>query len=130
MGELLDEAVATVEQLRVLTREAHAALKDAKRARRDLDAAVKAARDAATAAARTAIGEVVEAEVARALAELGEETRTAMDESVAKIQAEFDRIANLFLTGHRDGRGEHILNVAERRYGLPETPRAEGTSGG
>lgn len=120
----LDKAVRVVEELSALLPEARGVLGDIARERRALEQLLADARDGVTAAAAAKVDEVVEAEVARAVSELGEETRKAMDKSVDKVFAEFDRLANLIMTGDDRGRGEHLLDlVAQARARETPTPK-------
>lgn len=113
MPDLIDRLGAAAMECREL-------LADVRSATRDLREAVKESRKErerlATAVKDAAAAEIDQA-VAAGLEELGETTRKAMDDSVAKVGAEFDKLARLFLTGHEKGRpdagGLNLRELAE-----------------
>ena len=57
----------------------------------------------------TAIGNAVHTQ----LEEMGKATRQAMDDSVAKVQKEFDKLTNIMMTGNTRGRTSDGFNIAE-----------------
>lgn len=74
------------EELRALIREAN-------EAKADLKALTKEVRELVS----TSMGEVMTAELKRILNEMGVATRIAMDQAVAKVGKEFDKLERLFL---------------------------------
>lgn len=104
------------EELRELIREAHGLLKDLRAERRAIEQLV----DGIPAKVNNQIRDVV----AKGLKDLGEQTKRAMDASVAKVAREFDRLEAV-LTG---------TDPAARRKGkrpledvIREHPDAKGT---
>jgi len=91
----------TAEELRELIREGHALLKDMRAERR----AIEQLLDGIPARVDARIEERVKA----GLEELGEQTKAAMDASVAKVGREFDRLEAILLG----------TDPASRRQGKP-----------
>jgi hypothetical protein len=76
--------MAEVEEMRQLVREAHELLKDMRLERREIEQLLDGI--------PYKVDERIEAQLTRGLEKLGEETRLAMDRSVAKVGREFDRL--------------------------------------
>jgi hypothetical protein len=111
--------VTELEELREATREAHAAIKDLRAAAKE---ARTAAADARTAA-QTEVRKILEAAAVREIGKLGQATEAAIARSVAKVSAEFDRLAATY-TGTdphsiRAGKAslEELANRAKARRG-------------
>jgi len=106
-----------VAALRQATREAHEALKDLRAERRAVEQLVAGIEGRV----QRAVTDLMKAQVAEQVATLGEATRRAMDESVAKVGREFDRLAAIYL-GHGDeDRGtldEQTRRAVSHRAGL------------
>lgn len=92
----------TADELRELIREAHGAT-------RDLRAAIRDAR----AVAPAIVSEHLDAEVKRAVDKLGETTEKAMDASVAKVNREFDRLADILMGRTGPDRKRRALQIPE-----------------
>lgn len=93
MSDQTTKAEAAADQLRAETRIAHEALKDLRALIREGNELV----DRITAAAEVAVDERVVPVVTAKLEELGAQTRKAMDESVAKVGTEFERLERILL---------------------------------
>ena len=102
---------AEIEALRAATREAHEALKDLRTERR----AVQQLVDGIEGRVQRAVAALIETQVTEQLAALGKVTRKAMDDSVAKVHREFDRLERIF-TG-RDNSHEPLEDLILRRQG-------------
>ncbi|MFE6282452.1 hypothetical protein [Streptomyces sp. NPDC057877] len=119
-------------------------IRDARGTLKDLSYEIKTARDLADSLrklvselATTEVREVLEAEVARQLTALGEQTQQQMGKATSKVIAEFDKLRDLLLGQDRvaDGREERsipellqdpvILARAQRaaRHNAAEAPR-------
>lgn len=85
------------EDLRTLLREGHELL-------RDLRATVKEARPLAERLVEDVMQERLAAEVQRGLDEYATTIRDAMDKAVAKVGAEFERLAAIYLEGSKGRR--------------------------
>lgn len=99
------------DQLQEEIREARGTLKDLRyeiKTARDL---VEATRQLAAELAETQVRDLLEKEVTRQLAALGEQTSEQMRKSVAKVIAEFDKLRDLLLGRDRvaDGREERSI---------------------
>lgn len=92
------------EELRTQTREAHATIKELRRARKEIEALLKAT-------PKELVETAIEEAVAEGLKSLGETTREAMDNAVSKVASEFDQLADLFVKGD-GGNDEHLLAAA------------------
>lgn len=99
------------EELKELTRLANAATKD-------LRQAMKEAREVTGRLIEDAIRESIEVEVKKGLDEYQETVKTAMDQAVAKVDSELAGLANLFLYGNKQGRGESLADIVAQRRGL------------
>jgi hypothetical protein len=86
----LDRLEAAVGDCREMLREAHAATKD-------LRAAVREAKKELRASAKDEVAALIQLEVSRQLAELGERTSAAVSSATQKVIAEFDRFGESLL---------------------------------
>jgi DNA anti-recombination protein RmuC len=98
----------TTEQLEQVRDQLRAEIREGRETLKDLHAAIKEARDVAP----RLITDILTAEVTRQLEELGEQTKKAMDDSVARVIAKFDELFRV-ITGQ-----DH----ATRRAGKPSIP--------
>lgn len=76
------------DEMRELIREAHSLLKDMRAERREIEQLLDGI--------PYKVDERIEAQLTTGLEKLGEETRKAMDASVAKVGREFDRLEAIF----------------------------------
>jgi DNA anti-recombination protein RmuC len=109
MPDLIDRLVAAAVECREL-------LADVRTATKDLRAAVKEVREERerlAAAVRDAVGAEIDEQVRVQLEALGELTRKQMDASVDKVSREFDKLANILMTGHDKGRPDDGFNLAD-----------------
>ena len=96
-----DAVTAAASQLRELIREGRELLKDLRAERRAVEALVAGVR----ASVEAAVEARIEDAVTRQVAELGNATQKAMQKSVAKVGAEFDRLARIYLGTERQPGG-------------------------
>lgn len=101
LGEASLTARGLLADIRTATKDLRATLRDAQDERARLADLIKE-----TVAAE------IHAEVATQLEALGEKTRQAMDDATAKVGREFDKLANILMTGDDHGRGESLLDLA------------------
>lgn len=105
LGEASMEARRLLADIRTATKELRAAVKQSTEERERLATAVK---DAVAADIREEVRVQIEA--------LGAETERQMRLSVEKVSREFDKLANILMTGHDRGRpddGFNLRNLAE-----------------
>jgi hypothetical protein len=107
-------ASAEIEALRTTTREAHEALKDLRAERAAVTALLAQVRSLVATAAADEIDRRVSAEVAAQVEALGKVTSRAMSDSVAKVGAEFERLAALYLGAEDGGPSLHDLAIARQ----------------
>ena len=99
------------DQLREEISEARGTLKDLRYEIKTARNLAEATRQLAAELAETHVRDVLEAEVTRVVAALGEQTQQQMSKSTAKVIAEFDKLRDLLLGNDRaaDGREERSI---------------------
>ena len=102
-------AADEIEALRQATRQAHEALKDLRTERRAVEQLVAGIEGRV----QRAVAVLIETQVAAQVAALGKVTEKAMDDSVAKVGREFDRLAAIYLG--RDDTQRGTLEEQTRR---------------
>lgn len=100
-----DRALRAAQECRAAVREANEAIQGIREATRELNAARRALQDY--------VADLVPGEVKRQLDKLEPATRKAMDASVAKVTAEFDRLEALLLGKNRTADGPSLVAVVE-----------------
>lgn len=100
-----DGALRAAQECRAAVREAHEVIQGMREATRELNAARQALNDY--------VADLVPGEVQRQLDKLEPATRKAMDASVAKVTAEFDRLEALLLGKNRTAGGPSLVAVVE-----------------
>lgn len=88
LSKAADADKAKAEELRELIREAHGLLKDMRAERKSIESLLEGINDKVDARVENRIREHIE--------ELGGATRKAMDNAVAKVSREFDRLEAIF----------------------------------
>lgn len=109
MPDLIDRLGAAAMKCREL-------LVDVRSASRELRAAVRESqqeRERLAVAVRDAVGAEIDEQVRVQLDALGELTRKQMDASVDKVSREFDKLANILMTGHDRGRPDDGFNLKD-----------------
>lgn len=111
----LEETIARLEAAaadgRAVTSELHSAIKAARGAERDLDAAVKRCREEIVAGVDEAMADAM----AGGLEAWGKASQEAMAKSVERVQKVFDQHANLCIYGNTQGRGVSIFDEVRSR---------------
>lgn len=116
--QLTDQTQALIDELREATREAHAAIKDLRRAE-------KAVRDLIDTEAQTLFEAVVDDAVKQGLGELGGTFRQAQDEAFDRVNSAFEELASIFIEGSR-GNDVPLPELAERRRNAIRAIRERG----
>jgi hypothetical protein len=131
-GSLQSAAAGDVDQLRQATREAREAAAGLREAIRDSTRERQAVRQMLAGIeghVRRVVGERIEAEVARQVADLAIVTEKAMREAVAKVEREFDRLARIF-TGRERPDTVPLEDLARRYVASHEDPAKRPTADG
>lgn len=107
-----------IDRLGAASLEARELLADVRSTTRELRTEIRnaaAERERITDLIKKAVAADIEAEVKTQLSALGELTRKAMDDAVAKVGREFDKLTNIMMTGDDYGRGTRLPDlVAEQ----------------
>lgn len=123
------DLLSLIDQLGEASMEARSLLADIRTATKDLRQAVKESaeeRERLSVAVKQAIAEDINEEVRVQIEALGEQTRKQMDAAAAKVGREFDKLANILMTG--DDRGRPADGFDLRR--LAEAERLRRAAGG
>lgn len=107
MVERLTEAAV---EARAALRDLYAGIKEARKVLKDMDGAVEKL-------VKEDVEAVIQEQVHTQLEEIGKATKRAMDDSVAKVQREFDKLTNIMMTGDTKGKaddGLDLRNLIER----------------
>lgn len=108
-GKLVDELVEASRVARSLLTELRSDMKDM----RTLLKQYRAIRDEMATVIADVIRASIQAEVDKQVTELGTATEKAMAEAVTRVNSEFDKLANLMLSGDPKGRGTPMIDLME-----------------
>jgi|SRR5580765_3907359 len=97
--DFVDQLTEASVEARTLLRDLYIAMKEARKVLKELNVSIERM-------ATTEVRPIVEHAMQHQLDQLGVATHQAMEDSVEKVKHEFDKLANLFITGTPDGRSE------------------------
>lgn len=109
-----EETLALVERMEAANETARELLRDVNTASKDLRRTIREAKEVIAADVNAQIN----AAMTEQLGQLSEATRVAMRNSVAKVEAEFDKLANLFLGKDKDDPLEDLIRKARYNTGI------------
>jgi uncharacterized protein (DUF2267 family) len=102
--DLVDRLTEASVEARSATHDLYAAIKEARRVMRELEDVI-----GTTVAAD--VQTVLDATVRDTLANYGDVIKQAMDDAVARVQRQFDRLTNIMMTGSPDGRPDDGYDI-------------------
>ena len=102
-----------VDQLTEASMEARQALRELMSGIKEARKLIKELTNAVEEVAKKNVEEIVSKHIKIQMDTLGEATRHAMDDSVDKVSKEFDRLANLLMTGDTKGKSKDGFNIRD-----------------
>lgn len=128
LEQVIERLEAATEEAREMTRELHSAIKIARSAERDLEAAMKRCGEEIPRLTDDYMAEAMK----EGLDTWGAEVHRAIEVSVQKVHTLFEQHMNLALHGNVQGRGPSVLDEvrAALEYGRDELAKTPGAGGG